>query len=631
MRRTSDSSQYHDETPRRRVRRTPSHDSERHHSNDIKVARPLDVTENVPTSPYSERSFHYMGPHGGGTVPSPTRSVQPVSPHRNVNYPHHAFQRSFSQPVGSTGELSPRSPFPHSVVSPSHYQSSSPMYVSPAPSPSAPPSTPSCATPSSVTYTLSRGPGSVSPRGSGLKTPDFYPGLADASQLSPADPNFPMPYSSEPKFPDFANPREQQFAYSGGGTSPGGTIHHLGYNTPRRTPPLQNPSLFPNQLSPGPAATSRNQPVASPQGSVNPHATTNVGRTHGMPNRGGDKLTGMSGDFSETAKLRQLVIGYYNGELETLKANFREKLQELYFLQTGGNMMDFLMWKRRPSPQFLAFLNSNRLDDVSGTNPTLSTITVSPSSRLPQGYMWQQQQAESSTPVNYAALQRQVYEQAGLDPRKSVPGNFNSNPSYQSQMSVSEGIAPNVSPFTGNQPVPRSNVVNTVPPFSRSLSLPNPPLESHIQQKHGVNHFGSESANAPAIPNNHVPGVNTTRAGVGGQAISNGPTSHHHGARPTLNTRGQSLTSVLENSFSSQEDIAVEAKKEAEVLKRVAELRKEGLWSLARLPKVQEMTRCKAHWDYLLEEMHWLATDFSQERRWKRGICKKVWKKISVA
>ena len=623
MRRTSESSQYHDEIPRRRVRRTPSHDSERHHSNDIKVARPLDVTENIPTSPYSERSFHYMGPHGGGTVPSPTRSVQPVSPHRNVNYPHHAFQRSFSQPVGSTGELSPRSPFPHSVVSPSHYQSSSPMYVSPAPSPSAPPSTPSCATPSSVTYTLSHGPGSVSPRGSGLKTPDFYPGLADTSQLSPADPNFPMPYSSEPKFPDFANPREQQFVYSGGGPSPGGTIHHLGYNTPRRTPPLQSPTMFPNQLSPG-AATSRNQSVASPQGSINPHAAMSVSRSHGVPSRVGDKSTAPSAEFSEVAKLRQLVIGYYNGELETLKANFREKLQELYFLQTGGNMMDFLLWKKRPSPQLLGFLNSNRLDDASGANPTLSTITVSPSSRP---FMWPQQQSDSSNAgaVNYATLQRQVYEQAGLDPRKAVPSNFSGNPSYKSQMSVTEGIAPNVSPFTGNQPIPRSNVGNTVPPYSRSLSLPNPPLQSHTPQGHSSNHFGSDSANVAPMPNNHTPGVNMAHAGVSNQTIANGPTLFSHGAKSTLNTRGQSLTSVLEqHSFSSQEDIAVEAKKEAEVLKRVSELRKEGLWSLSRLPKVQEMTRCKAHWDYLLEEMQWLATDFAQERRWKRGICKKV-------
>ena len=596
MRRTSESSQYHDETPRRRVRRTPSHDAERHHSNDIKVARPLDVGDNVPTSPYSQNSFQYLGPHGVSTSPSPTRSVQPVSPHRSLNYPHHGFQRSFSQPVGSAGDMSPRSPFPHSVVSPSHYQSSSPMYVSPAPSPSAPPSTPSCATPSSVTYTLSRGPGSVSPRGSGLKTPEFYPGMPDVSQLSPADPNY------------------SQFVYSGGGPSPGGTIHHLGYNPPRRTPPLQSPTLFPNQLSPG-----RNQPTTNP---LNPHGSMNVGRNNSIANRG-DKSAGLSSDLSDAEKLRQLVIGYYNGELETLKANFREKLQELYFLQTGGHMVDFLIWKKRPSSQFLAFLNSNRLDDVSGTNPTLSTITVSPSSRLPQSFMWPQQQTDASNAgaANYTALQRQVYEQAGLDPRKSMPGTFNTNPSYKSQ--ISDGIAPNVSPFTGNQPVPGSGVVNTVPPFSRSISLPNPPLEMHVPAGHGSSHFGSDTAAVP-VPNNHVPGVSTAQPGMQSQAVANGPTVLPHGARSMVNTRGQSLTSVLEHSFSSQEDIAVEAKKEAEVLKRVAELRKEGMWSLSRLPKVQESSRCKAHWDYLLEEMQWLATDFAQERRWKRGICKKV-------
>ena len=607
MRRNSESSQYHDETPRRRVRRTPSHDLERHHSNDIKVARSLDGVENVPTSPYSQASFQYLGPHGASSTPSPTRSVQPVSPHRSVSY--HGFQRSFSQPVGSTGEMSPCSPFPHPVVSPSHYQSSSPMHVSPALSPSALPSTPSCATPSSVTYTLSRGPGSMSPRGSGLKTPEFYAGMPDASQLSPADPNFTVPYSSEP----FSNPRDQ-FVYSGGSPSQGGTIHHLGYNTSHRTQSLQNPALFTNQLSPG-----RNQPTGN---ALNPHGSVSVSRNHGVANRG-DKSPGfpVSSDLIETGKLRPLVIGYYNGEIETLKANYREKLQELFFLQSGGSMMDFLIWKKRPSPQFLQFLNSNRLDDTSGMNPSLTAMTVSPSSRLPQSFMWPQQQADASNAgvTDLTALQRQVHEQAGLDPRKSVPGNFNANSNYNPQ--ISDGIAPNVSPFTGNQPLSRTNVVSNPPPFSRSMSLPNPPLEMHVPPGHGTNHFESNHAAVGTVAKSHVSGVSAVQSGVPSQTISNGPTVHPHGAR---STRGQSLSSMLEQSFSSTEDIAVEAKKEAEVLKRVSELRKEGLWSLTRLPKVKESDRCKAHWDYLLEEMTWLATDFVQERKWKRGICKKV-------
>ena len=66
------------------------------------------------------------------------------------------------------------------------------------------------------------------------------------------------------------------------------------------------------------------------------------------------------------------------------------------------------------------------------------------------------------------------------------------------------------------------------------------------------------------------------------------------------------------------------AAQEAEVEHRVAEMKREGFWSLRRLPKVPEPTRPKVHWDYLCEEMQWLAADFAQERRWKRGVARKV-------
>lgn len=62
---------------------------------------------------------------------------------------------------------------------------------------------------------------------------------------------------------------------------------------------------------------------------------------------------------------------------------------------------------------------------------------------------------------------------------------------------------------------------------------------------------------------------------------------------------------------------------EAYVMQRIAELQREGLWSERRLPKVQEPARTKAHWDYLLEEMVWLAADFAQERKWKKAAAKK--------
>ncbi|NXG78588.1 EP400 protein, partial [Baryphthengus martii] len=66
---------------------------------------------------------------------------------------------------------------------------------------------------------------------------------------------------------------------------------------------------------------------------------------------------------------------------------------------------------------------------------------------------------------------------------------------------------------------------------------------------------------------------------------------------------------------------------ENQIHQRIAELRKEGLWSLRRLPKLQEAPRPKSHWDYLLEEMQWMATDFAQERKWKMATAKKVHEK----
>lgn len=70
--------------------------------------------------------------------------------------------------------------------------------------------------------------------------------------------------------------------------------------------------------------------------------------------------------------------------------------------------------------------------------------------------------------------------------------------------------------------------------------------------------------------------------------------------------------------------------KESQVHQRISELRKEGQWSASRLPKLVDASRPKSHWDYLLEEMQWMAADFAQERRWKEAAAKKVWADVSI-
>ncbi|CAL8260066.1 unnamed protein product [Arctogadus glacialis] len=71
-------------------------------------------------------------------------------------------------------------------------------------------------------------------------------------------------------------------------------------------------------------------------------------------------------------------------------------------------------------------------------------------------------------------------------------------------------------------------------------------------------------------------------------------------------------------------DMAERAKHEADIEHRSQSLKKEGYWSTKRLTRLTEPVRPKVHWDYLCEEMQWLSADFAQERRWKRGVARKV-------
>ena len=61
----------------------------------------------------------------------------------------------------------------------------------------------------------------------------------------------------------------------------------------------------------------------------------------------------------------------------------------------------------------------------------------------------------------------------------------------------------------------------------------------------------------------------------------------------------------------------------------IQESRKERWRDIKPLPKGPEPKRDKCHWDYLLEEMQWLAKDVNKERKWKLAQAKK-WSKAVV-
>uniref|UniRef100_A0A672KYL2 Snf2-related CREBBP activator protein n=1 Tax=Sinocyclocheilus grahami TaxID=75366 RepID=A0A672KYL2_SINGR len=86
----------------------------------------------------------------------------------------------------------------------------------------------------------------------------------------------------------------------------------------------------------------------------------------------------------------------------------------------------------------------------------------------------------------------------------------------------------------------------------------------------------------------------------------------------------QSEQTTTPKSTPKHTDMAELAKHEAEIEHRTLALKREGFWSLKRLSRITEPVRPKVQWDYLCEEMQWLSADFAQERRWKRGVARKV-------
>ena len=69
-----------------------------------------------------------------------------------------------------------------------------------------------------------------------------------------------------------------------------------------------------------------------------------------------------------------------------LREQYNEHLSELFFLQHGGNMIDYMSWKRKPPPQLVACLQAGALDSLQevtvlstsgGATPLATPVAVS--------------------------------------------------------------------------------------------------------------------------------------------------------------------------------------------------------------------------------------------------------------
>ncbi|XP_051523057.1 helicase SRCAP-like isoform X2 [Myxocyprinus asiaticus] len=105
---------------------------------------------------------------------------------------------------------------------------------------------------------------------------------------------------------------------------------------------------------------------------------------------------------------------------------------------------------------------------------------------------------------------------------------------------------------------------------------------------------------------------------------SNGKNTHSTSSQGSGGCSQSEQTTTPKSRSEKHTDMAELAKHEAEIEHRTLALKREGFWSLKRLSRLTEPVRPKIQWDYLCEEMQWLSADFAQERRWKRGVARKV-------
>ncbi|BFZ18188.1 hypothetical protein BsWGS_21227 [Bradybaena similaris] len=300
-----------------------------------------------------------------------------------------------------------------------------------------------------------------------------------------------------------------------------------------------------------------------------PSAATAVGvlRTASTPFGGPSpkkiKLEEKPAPNKEIEKFRQSVCSYKRQKMKDIKSRYREHLTELFYLQGGGNIIEFSTWKKRPSQPLLSFLEGSKLDSDDDSDEL---------------------------------------QEKRINDEVKVLTSAGSNIPLATPVAISTTLPPSVSALS----VQVNSSTSTTPSLG---STPLPTVSSELQQ---------HLIKVPDIkPNIHTPKLgNSSSQSVASKSIKSTSPGR---------SRQQTISSVYENVTGGSQDVIVErAKQEAQVLQRVNELRKEGLWSAKRLPRVQEPPRQKAHWDYLLEEMTWLAADFIQERKWKKAAAKKL-------
>ncbi|XP_058066416.1 helicase domino [Anopheles bellator] len=345
----------------------------------------------------------------------------------------------------------------------------------------------------------------------------------------------------------------------------------------------------------------------------------------------------------DISALKKLILEQKYMRLRSIKERYSEHVAELFFLQTGGSMMEYPVWRKKPAtPAFTNFIRTYKLEPLSSnleeagealkqqstraiSSPVGSGVSVSSSISLSSGHG-----NNSSSTLSGSLPQGAEIKISGVGVTPVAVST--TLPAAVAQLSQQGGT-----PI-----IPDPIGIGAIGTTGTTLERKKYALSSTAG---GATIIEQETVGSASPRNLHASNgslIGNTRSGTVGVSSTIGNDRSNSGTS-CARVQGLLLNSVQRqngtmgygNGGSSvgsgssggnsngSDQYTNKAKQEVYVMQRVQELQKEGLWTERRLPKVQEPPRPKAHWDYLLEEMVWLAADFAQERKWKKAAAKK--------
>ncbi|XP_053674373.1 helicase domino [Anopheles nili] len=351
--------------------------------------------------------------------------------------------------------------------------------------------------------------------------------------------------------------------------------------------------------------------------------------------------------------LKKLILEHKYMRLRSIKERYNEHVAELFFLQTGGSMMEYPVWRKKPStPAFTNFIRSYKLEPLSSNLEEAGEALKQQSTRAQSGVS-NALSSINSISVTAASSNSDVATNLPQGAEIKIPGVgvtpvavSTTLPAAVAQL-TQQGGTPIIPDRIGIGAASASSAIDRKKQISASIVAGSLTIKAEL-----LDAVGSRTTSQSTSCDSNGPSASSIRGSIGISNSRSGSSTSIAGA--SFGLQGGAVNSIqqqngveLDNangnnavvagtpageqsslpgasgSSNGPEQYTNKARQEVFVMQRVQELQKEGLWTEKRLPKVQEPPRPKAHWDYLLEEMVWLAADFAQERKWKKACARK--------